>query len=238
MKKLYLYIVIFLIVVMNITDVVSEYWTDFSMTIYITNKSDKTKELFLEKGRILELAEVNSTHIQSIIITSGDGLISIPPGQTVQRRITGICLNKGLRFPSVGREIVLTPFTGNEQLIQAGREQEAVHKITEFPLDNVALIIAKGYSDNKKDGRAKDMDEAFKAAVENAARESGFTFTSESILNNLKLIQTMQKLRVEEKSIKLNKVVHEEYNEDTGEYLYIGEFEVRSKPSKPEIQKQ
>jgi len=238
MKKLYLYTVIFLIVIMNSSEVGSVYWTDFSMTISITNKSDKTKELFLEKGRILELAELSSTHLQSILITSGDGLISIPPGQTIQRRITGVCLNKGLRFPAVGREIVLTPFTGNEQLIKANGDQQVVHKITEFPLDNVALIIGKGYSDNNNDGRAKDMDEAFKAAVENAARESGFTFTSESVLNNLKLIQTMQKLTVEEKSIKLIKIVHEEYNEDSGEYLYIGEFEVRSKPSRPEIQKQ
>jgi len=235
MKKSIIYIACLLLALLNVSGTVPVLWTDFTMTIIIANKSDETKRLYLEKGRILEIARVNSTHFQSVIITEGDGLIEIPPGQTIRRQIRGICLHEGLKFPPVGERIVLTPFTGNEQLIEAGANQEAVHKLTEFPMENVAIITAKGYSDSHKDGRVIDQGEAFKAAVENAARESGFTFTSETILSNLKLIKTKQKISVEEKSIKLNRVIHEEYNEKTGEYLYIGEFEVRSKPSKPQI---
>lgn len=235
MRKIFTYCVILFAGILNVSGDYPLFWTDFSMTVYITNSSDRPKQVYLEKGRILEVAQIGSNYMQSVIITSGDGMIVVPPGQTVERKIEGVCLNEGLKFPSVGEEIILTPFTGNERLKEAGAYQDAVHQITEFPLDNIAMIIAKGYSDGKKDGRAKDFDEAFKAAVENAARESGFTFASESILNNLKLIKTMQRISVKEKSIKLSKVVHEEYNEETGEYLYIGEFEVRSKPSKPEI---
>ena len=45
----------------------------------------------------------------------------------------------------------------------------------------------------------------------------------------------MQKINVEEKSIKLARIIHEDYDEDSGQYLFIGEFEVRSKPSLPQI---
>ncbi|GAG81142.1 unnamed protein product, partial [marine sediment metagenome] len=77
----------------------------------------------------------------------------------------------------------------------------AVHKLTEFPMENVAIITAKGYSDSHKDGVAVDQEEAFKDAVENAARESGFTFTSETILSNLKLIKTQQKISIPERRL-------------------------------------
>jgi len=235
MKKSIVYIACLLLALLNVSGSVPLHWTDFIMTVVITNNSDEAKRLYLEKGRILEISRVNSTHFQSVIITEGEGWIEIPPRQTVQRQIRGVCLHEGLKFPPIGERIVLTPFTGNEQLIAAGSNQEAVHKLTEFPRENVAIVTAKGYSDSHKDGKAIDQEEAFKAAVENAARESGFTFTSETILSNLKLIKTLQKISVEEKSIKLNRVIHEDYDEKTGEYLYIGEFEVRSMPSKPQI---
>lgn len=232
MKRLFL---ISFLILFFISDAVPVFRTDFSMTIYIKNKSDQWKRIFLEKGRILEIAKINSSHIQSIILTGGEGWIAVPPGETVQRNISGICLQKGLKFPNQATEIIVIPFTGSAELIAAGSDQESIHKITEFPRDNISVIVSKGYSDDNKDGRAADKEEAFKAAVENAARESGFTFSSETILENLRLIQTNQRIKVEEKSIKLLKVVHEEYNDETGEYLYIGEFEVRSKPSRPEL---
>jgi len=219
----------------SLSGMVPLYWTDFSMTVVVTNKSNEWKRLNLEKGRILEIANINSSHFQSIIITSGDGLIEIPPGRTIEKVVRGVCLNEGLRFPPAGEEIIFTPFTGSQTLIDAGAEQGAAHRITKSPKDNFVLIAARGYSDSRKDGRARDYDEAFKSAVENAARESGFTFTSETILNNLNLIKTMQKINVEEKSIKLARIIHEDYDEDSGQYLFIGEFEVRSKPSLPQI---
>lgn len=211
----------------GLSGMVPLYWTDFSMTVVITNKSNEWKRLNLEKGRILEIANVNSSHFQSVIITSGDGLIEVQPGRTIEKVVRGVCLNKGLRFPPAGEEIVLTPFTGSQALLDVGADQGAVHRITEFPKDNFVLITARGFSDNRKDGRERDYDEAFKSAVENAARESGFTLTSETILNNLNLIKTMQRVNVEEKSIKLARVIHEDYDENTGQYLFIGEFEVR-----------
>ncbi|MFC1555298.1 hypothetical protein ACFL7D_11755 [candidate division KSB1 bacterium] len=209
--------------------------TDFTMTVYISNKSDVEKRFFLEKGRILEIARINSSHFQSIIITDGDGWITIPAGETIKRKIKGVCLNDGLKFPPEEEKIVLTPFVGNQTLIDAGDDQEKVSKITEFPLENVSIVTGKGYSDPNNDGIVIDKDEAFRNAVENASRESGFIFSSQTILENLKMIQTKQKIQVEEKSIKLLKIIHEEYDEKTGQYLYIGEFEVRSKPSAPQI---
>jgi len=229
------FITIFLLSLLCFTGAAPRHRTDFNMTVFITNKSGETKRLYLEKGRILEIARLHSSDFQSVIITEGGGWVSIPPGRTIQRQIKGICLQKGLRFPRESARIVITPFSGSEELIAAGNNQEAVHKIVEFPRDNVSVIVAKGYSDTHKDGRAADYEEAFKAAVENASRESGFTFTSETILENLQLIRTKQRINVKEKSIKLLRIIHEEYNEKTGEFLYIGEFEVRSKPPPTEI---
>jgi len=211
------------------------YWSDFTMSVQITNKSDQTKQLYLEKGRILEIAHINSTHYQSIIITDGDGWIDVPPRSTIRRQIKGVCLHKGLKFPAQGEQIVLTPLIGNAELITAGDNQEEVHAITGFPRENIQMIVAKGYSDAEKNGRDQDREEAFKNAVENASRESGFTFSSETLLENLRLLRTNQRITMEKKSIRLNKVVHEDYNSSTGEYLYIGEFEVRSRPSRPEL---
>ncbi len=161
--------------------------------------------------------------------------MEIPSGRTVEKKIEGIYLSEGLSFPPVREEVVLTPFSGSSELIAAGADQKAIHSITAFPKDNFVLIIAKGYSDDETEERAADYDEAFQSAVENAARESGFTFTSETILNNLNLIKTQQRIDVEEKSIKLVRMIHEEYNEENGRYLLIGEFEVRSKPPLPQL---
>ncbi len=227
--------VVLICVLFSLSGMVPMYWTDFSMSVIVTNRSDEWKRLFLEKGRILEIANVNSSHLQSVIITAGDGWMEIPPGRTVEKKIEAICLNEGLSFPPVGDEVVLTPFSGSQELIAAGANQKAIHSITAFPKENFVLITAKGYSDDEIEGRATDYDEAFQSAVENAARESGFTFTSETILNNLNLIRTQQRIDVEEKSIKLVCVIHEEYNEENGQYLLIGEFEVRSKPSSPQL---
>ncbi|MFC1477739.1 hypothetical protein ACFL6L_04665 [candidate division KSB1 bacterium] len=210
-------------------------WTDFTLTIHITNSSDQAKRLFLEKGRILEIAQVNADYFQSVIITEGNGWIEIPPRSSIQKVIKGICLQKGLKFPPEGARIMLTPFMGNTEYVMVENDQEEVHKIALMPQDNIQMIIAKGYSDSNKDGREQDREEAFQSAVENASRESGLTFSSETILENLKLIQTKQRVTVKEKAIRLNSIVHEEYDERTGEYLFIGEFEVRSKPSRPEI---
>ena len=99
------------------------------------------------------------------------------------------------------------------------------------------IIIGKGYSDDKKDGRMADRDEAIWNAMENASIQAGIRFESESILKDIKLIKDFRKLSVEEKSVKLTKVIHEDYNNKTGEYLFIGEFEVVSKPPKPELKK-
>ncbi|MFC1557329.1 hypothetical protein ACFL6I_17540 [candidate division KSB1 bacterium] len=210
------------------------FWTDFTITISIVNKSDQPKRLYLEKGRILETARIDANYYQSILITEGDGWIDIPPNSAIRRRISGICLHKGLKFPEIGTEIVLTPFIGNAELRVAGSDQAEVHRLTDFPRENIQMIIARGYSNAQKDGRDIDREEAFKNAVETAARESGFLFSSETILENLNILTTDQRITMDEKSIRLNEVVHEEYNEETGEYLYIGEFEVRSKPSRPE----
>ncbi len=211
------------------------FWTEFTMSVHIRNKSAETKRLYLEKGRILEIARLNTDYFQSVIITDGDGWVEIPPGTTVIHDISGICLNEGLKFPASGEQIIFTPFIGNPELVTAGSDQEEVHRITDFPRDNIQIIVAKGYSDSEKNGIETDREEAFKDAVDTAARESGFVFSSETVLENLRLLRTDQRIKVENKSIRLNKVIHEDYNEDTGEYLYIGEFEVRSKPSRPEL---
>lgn len=211
------------------------FWTEFTMTITVTNNSDQPKRVFLEKGRILETANINANHYQSIIITDGDGWIEVPPRTKVRHQIRGLCLHKGLKFPEEGGPINLTPFVANAELLSVGADQEEIHAITGFPRENVQIITGKGYSDVNRDGREKDREEAFRNAVESAARESGFLFSSETFMENMNLLKTSQKLTMEQKSIRLNKVIHEEYDSETGEYLYIGEFEVRSKPSLPEI---
>ncbi len=211
------------------------YHTDFEMTIFLTNKSDKAKRIFLEKGRVFEITNPNSSHYQSIMLTEGEGWIEIPPGRTIRKNVKGICLNKSLKYPETDAKVQVTPYVGNDVLLQAKDSQDRIHSITEFPRDNVSVVTSKGYSDSKKNGRNRDREEAFRNAVENAAKESGFRFSSATVLKNLKILKTSQKLDVEEKSIKLLKVIHEEYNEKKGEYLYIGEFEVRSKPSKPRL---
>ncbi|MCP4725792.1 MAG: hypothetical protein GY863_12185 [bacterium] len=205
------------------------------MTIFLTNRSDKTKKIYLEKGRVFEIASPNSSHYQSIMLTEGEGWIDVPPGRTIRKQVKGVCLNKNLKYPDLDSKIQVTPYVGDNELIQADGDQKKVHDITEFPKDNIAVITAKGYSNSNKDGKDKDREEAFQNAVGNAAKESGFRFSSETVLRNLKILQTRQKIDIEEKTIKLNRVIHEEYNDKTGEYLFIGEFEVRSKPSKPKL---
>lgn len=234
MKKTVL-IVLLLVLTAFTSNADAFFWTEFSITITITNNSDIPKRIFLEKGRILETAKINADHYQSIIITEGEGWIEIPPQSRVQRQIKGLCLHKGLKFPEEGGRINLTPFIANAELLSAGTDQNEIHAITGYPRENVQIITGKGYSDANKDGREVDREEAFKNAVEDAARKSGFLFSSETFMENMNLLKTRQRLTMEEKSIRLNNMIHEEYDAETGEYLYIGEFEVRSKPSVPEI---
>lgn len=208
------------------------YRTDFKMTIFLTNHSDKVKTIMLEKGRVFEINSKGQSHYQSIVLTQGYGLIEIQPGEIVKKEISGVCLNKGLKYPDNDTKLQITPFIGDSDIIQAGADQQRVHQITNYPKDNVMVVTAKGYSDNKKNGRAEDREEAFKNAVENAAKETGVTFSSKTILNNFKLIEASQQMTIDEKSVKLNKIVHEEYNSENGEYLFIGEFEIKTKPSK------
>ncbi|MFC1563057.1 hypothetical protein ACFL4Z_03300 [candidate division KSB1 bacterium] len=207
--------------------------TEFSMTITFKNNSDNWKKLNLEKGRIFEIAKIDASHYQSIIITSGDGIIIIPPQETVERTISGICLHKGLKFPPEGCIVNFTPFVGDSELITT--DQKKVHSLTEEPIENVMIVIGKGYSDDKKNGRMADRDEAIWNAMENASIQAGISFESESILKDINLIKDFRKLSVKEKSVQLNKVIHEDYNDKTGEYLFIGEFKVTSKAPKPEL---
>ena len=55
-------------------------------------------------------------------------------------------------------------------------------------------------------------------------------------MKNISKIKDFRKLAVKEKSVRLIKVIHEEYKDKTGEYLFIGEFEVTAKPPTPEIE--
>ena len=205
------------------------------MILRIKNKSDEWLKFFLKKGRILELAKIESSYYQSIIITEGEGLVLVPPKETIERKIKGICLHKGLKFPPVGARISFTPFVGSKELIKAGNDQKKVHKITDKPLPSIMRVIAKGYSDNKKDGIQKDKKEAFMDAINNAARQSGIIFKSEAIKSRFRLFNYTKSITISEKTIRLLKTIHEEYNGRKGQYLFIGEFEIKIPPPIPEV---
>jgi len=207
--------------------------TDFTLTITFKNNSNNWKKLYLEKGRILEIAKVDASYYQSIIITSGDGIVIIPPNSTVKRVIKGKCLHKGLKFPPEGCTVNFTPFVGNPELISAN--QRKIHSLTDEPANNVKIVVAKGYSDERKNGRMADRDEAIRNAFENASMQGGISFESDKVFNNIDLIKDFKRLSVKEKSVRLKKIIHEEYNEKNGEYLFIGEFEVVSRAPVPEI---
>jgi len=228
-KTIYIILVFLLIISTKL------FATEFTITLTITNKSSEWQKLFLKKGRILEIAGVDATNYQSIIITEGDGLILIPPKSTVKRIIKGICLHKGLKFAEKNAEIRFTPFTGNKELIEAGSNQKNVHKIVAFPRHNIVTVTGKGYSDSEKDGRSKDREEAIRNAMEDAARKSGIEFESEAILDNFKIVKDTKKFEVGKRSIFLKKIIHEEYNEKKGEYLFIGEFDIYCEPPVPDV---
>ena len=80
-----------------------------------------------------------------------------------------------------------------------------------------------------------DRDEAVRNAMENATMQAGIDFESETIMKNISKIKDFRKLTVKEKSVRLIKIIHEEYKSKIGEYLFIGEFEVTSQPPKPVI---
>ena len=210
------------------------YGTDFKLAITFKNNSDSWKEVNLEKGRILEIAELDASYYQSIIIISGEGTVLIPPHKTVKKVVTGMCLHKGLKFPPEGRTVNFTPFVGNSELISDN--QKEIHSLTEKPTPIVKNIIAKGYSDDKKNGRMADRDEAIRNAMENASVQAGISFESETLLKNIDRVKDFRKLAVKEKSVRLKKIIHEEYNDKSGEYLFIAEFEVTSPAPKPELQ--
>ncbi len=226
LKKIFIFILCFFAFCLSET-----FATEFTMTITFKNNSSSWKRLNLEKGRILEIAELDASHYQSIIITSGEGVVIIPPNETVEKTIMGICLHKGLKFPAEGTVVNFTPFVGNAELVST--DQKKVHSLTSEPADSEIIVIGKGYSDDKKNGRMADRDEAIWNAMENASIQTGIEFESELILKNINLIKDFRKLSVKEKSVRLRKVIHEQYNEKTGEFLFIGEFEVISKAPKP-----
>ena len=227
LKKLFISSFLFFICVVNI------YGTDFKLTITFKNNSDSWKKINLEKGRILEIAELDASHYQSIIITSGEGTVLIPPKKTIEKVVTGMCLHKGLSFPPEGCVVNFTPFVGNSELITD--DQKKIHSLTEKPTPIVKNIIAKGYSNEKKNGRMADRDEAIRNAMENASVQAGISFESETILKNINRIKDFRKLTVKEKSVLLKKIIHEEYNKNTGEYLFIAEFEVTAQAPEPEL---
>jgi len=235
MKGTYMFFkkIFILIIILSFSLLEGVHATDFTLTITFKNNSNNWKKINLEKGRILEIAKVDASYYQSIIITSGDGFVIIPPNQTVEKTIKGICLHKGLKFPPEGCTVNFSPFIGDSELITT--DQKKIHSLTEEPADNVKIVIAKGYSDEKKNGRMADRDEAIRNAMENASVQAGISFESETILKNINLIKDFRRLTVKEKSVGLKNVIHEEYKENTGEYLFIGEFEVISKSPKPEL---
>ena len=188
--------------------------TEFDLVLVLRNKGNSWKRLMLTKGRVLELAGIDKSHYQSIILSEGDGLVLIPPHQTVQRRVKGLCMHKGLAFPPEGVPVSFTPFTAKEELID--KSQAEVHRVAASPAPNMTRIIAKGFSNEKKDGQEIDRDEAFRNAVENAAREGGMEITSETVLRNLNLIRNYQRIRIKQHSVKLGKIVHEEYDNESG----------------------
>ena len=216
--------------------VFSQVWaTEFTMTISVENKSNNWKRYFLKKGRILEIASIDISHFQSIIITEGDGLILIPPLRTMKRTIKGICLHKGLNFPSEGDALKLTPFVVQEELI--GADQETVHALIDLPSENIKLIIGRGYSDAVNNGRQLDREEAFKNAVFNVCRQVDVAFESKASLKNLSLAQNIRKITLGDFSISLKRNIHEDYNEEIGEYLFISEFEVIKKAPVSRVQR-
>jgi len=233
MKKISLIFAIFiLITVFSSSDALG---TEFELTLKIKNNSGEWLKYVLKKGRILELARIESSYYQSIIITEGEGLILVPPYETVERKIKGTCLHKGMSFPEIGEEIHFTPFIGSEELISAGNDQTKVHQISSKPLASRVKVIAKGYSDKKKNGLKEDKDEAFLAAVFDAASQCGIDFQSKSISSQLKMLEYKNTVTITEKTIKFLKVIHEEYDEKEGKYFFIGEFEVKFPPSAPQV---
>ncbi len=205
--------------------------TEFDLTLIMRNKSDSWKRLMLKKGRILEMAGIDESEYQSIILYEGEGLVLIPPHQTIRRKVRGLCMHKGLKFPPEGVKVAFTPFVAKEELL--GRSQAEVHEIAATPSPGIDYIIVKGYSDGEKDGLEKDRDEAFQDAVTQAARQGGMDIANETILENLALIRNYQKIRMQQRSVKLRRIIHEEYNREQGEYLFIGEFEVQMPAPEP-----
>ena len=209
--------------------------TEFKITLTITNKSNEYQKLFLKKGRILEIAKIDATDYQSIIITEGDGLIIIPPRTTITRVVKGICLHKGLKFPDKKAKIQFTPFIGSDELVSANNNQKKIHNIVSYPKRSRVTLIGKGYSDEKKNGKAKDREEAIANAIQDAARQSGVTYESEAIMDNFRLVKDFKRIEIGSRTVYLKKTIHEEYDTKKGEYLFIGEFEVEYDAPSPEV---
>lgn len=209
--------------------------TEFDLTLVIRNKSDSWKRLILEKGRILEMAGIDQSEYQSIVLYEGEGLVLVPPNQTVRRKVRGLCMHKGLKFPPEGVNVAFTPFIAREEML--GKSQTELHEIAATPAPGISHVIVKGYSDGVKNGIERDRDEAFQDAVTQAARQGGMDITSETILENLSLIRNYQRIRVQQRSVKLRKIIHEEYRSDTGQYLFIGEFEVQTPAPEPILER-
>ena len=199
--------------------------TEFDLTLILRNKSDSWKRLTLEKGRILEMAGIDQSEYQSIIIYEGEGLVLIPPHETIRRKIRGLCMHKGLKFPPEGIKVAFSPFIAKGELLD--KSQAEVHEIAATPSPSIAHSIVKGYSDARKNGLERDRDEAFQDAITQAARQGGMDIASETIMENLSVIRNYQRIRIHQRSVRLRKIIHEEYNKDSGQYLFIGEFEVQ-----------
>ncbi len=232
MKRMYIMILFILFAAAAV------YATEFEFTLVVENKSDKWYRFELVKGRILEIAQIDASEYQSIIITEGDGVIEVPPHYTLRHKVKGLCMHKGLAFPPQGSLVKLTPFTGDNTLVNALPDQKEVHRIAAEASDNIELIIGKGYSDKKKNSREQDRFEAISGAVNNAAGKAGVGLETVSELAKMRMIQKIEKIKVKDQTMSLHKIVHEEYDDQKGEFLFIGEFEIRSKPPKPVLGKE
>lgn len=233
MKRFFIFYIIIAAVIVGTASLYPVYATEFTMTVTIKNKSDNWKKFFLKKGRIIEIAKVDASHYQNIILTEGDGLILIPPLQTVKQTIKGICLQEGLNLPPKNAVMKLTPFVLQEEWID--KDQKTMYTIMENPLDNSSSLIGKGYSDAIKNERQQDREEAFQSAVLDVSRQIGIIFESKSVFQDLSLVHGLHTVTIDEQSITLNRIIHEEYNEDTGEYFFIGEFTISKKAPLPRL---
>jgi len=209
--------------------------TEFELTLVIKNKSDEWLKYVLKKGRILELAQIESSFYQSIIITEGEGLILVPPFETVERKIKGVCLHKGLHFAKVGNKINFTPFVGSQQLIEAGDNQKKVHEITNKPSPTIIKVMGKGYSDEEKNNVQIDRKEAFVDAVTDAALQAGVEMKPDQVRSKLNILESSKSAVIDNKTIKVLRIIHEDYETDSGQYLFIAEFEFIIPPPEPEI---